>query len=424
MIPIRDIQGRVIGFGGRTLTDEQPKYLNSPETELFDKSKTLFALDKARDAISKHDRAVVVEGYFDAIALHEAGITNVVASLGTALSLDQVRLLLRYTESKQIVLNFDADAAGTAASVRAISEIASLAYKGQVQLRILNIQSGKDADEFLKSRTDAAEQYQHLLTQAPLWLDWQIQQILVNQDLKQADRFQKVAQQMLNLLGKIENPHTRTHYIQHCAQTLSRGDTQLLPRLVENFQRELKKPIVKSTSNERTAPDFSVSSQDKLLEQAEALLLWIYLHYSEYRQAIVDTLEELDLIFILPHHRFLWQQILEIERQKKSDAQPSQLISLLQECVIQFPTQMARVAHLLQLDEKTEQEMLHTPLVIRTAAASMERAMCEKQRRYCVEKLEQLGSSASSDSWQYYHQELYHVQRRIWELDQLRLKFL
>ena len=93
MIPIHDIQGRIIGFGGRTLGDDQPKYLNSPETQLFDKGKTLFALDKAKSAISKADRAVVVEGYFDAIALHAAGIANVVASLGTALSLNQVRQL-------------------------------------------------------------------------------------------------------------------------------------------------------------------------------------------------------------------------------------------------------------------------------------------------------------------------------------------
>ncbi len=131
MIPIHDLQGHVIGFGGRTLGDDQPKYLNSPETELFDKSKILFALDKARAGIAKQDQAVVVEGYFDTIALHAAGITNAVASMGTALSLQQVRQLLRYTESKRIVFNFDADAAGGKAAERAIGEVASLAYQGK-----------------------------------------------------------------------------------------------------------------------------------------------------------------------------------------------------------------------------------------------------------------------------------------------------
>src|SRR6478672_800290 len=182
MIPIHDLQGRVIAFGGRSLGDEQPKYLNSPETDLFAKGKTLFALDKAREAIAKQDQAVVVEGYFDAIALHAVGITQVVASQGTALSLDQVRLLLRYTDSKQIILNFDADAAGTTAAERAIGEIANLAYQGQVQLRILNLPDGKDADEFLKEDLKVAagsiqrqatisrtEQYQERLKTAPLW---------------------------------------------------------------------------------------------------------------------------------------------------------------------------------------------------------------------------------------------------------------
>lgn len=135
IIPIYDTQGRIIGFGGRTLGEDQPKYLNSPETELFSKGKTLFALDQAKSAISQLDSAIVVEGYFDAIALHAKGITNVVASLGTALSLEQVRMLLRYTESKQLILNFDADLAGTQASARAIKEIATLAYRGEVQLR-------------------------------------------------------------------------------------------------------------------------------------------------------------------------------------------------------------------------------------------------------------------------------------------------
>ena len=96
IIPIHDIQGRVIGFGGRTLTDERPKYLNSPDTELFDKGKTLFGLNLAKAAIAKQDRAVVVEGYFDVIALHAVGISNAVAALGTALNIAQVRQLLRY----------------------------------------------------------------------------------------------------------------------------------------------------------------------------------------------------------------------------------------------------------------------------------------------------------------------------------------
>lgn len=100
MIPINDTRGRVIAFGGRSLGDEEPKYLNSPETELFNKSSVLFAMDHAREAISKSDQAIVVEGYFDAIALHQAGIEQAIATMGVALNADQMKQLLRYTDSK------------------------------------------------------------------------------------------------------------------------------------------------------------------------------------------------------------------------------------------------------------------------------------------------------------------------------------
>ena len=210
IIPINDVQGRVIGFGGRTLCDEQPKYLNSPETELFDKGKTLFALDKAKTAIAKQDKAVVVEGYFDAIALHASGINNVVASLGTALSSIQIKQLLRYTESKQIILNFDADRAGIQATERVIGEIEKLAYSGVVQLRVLNIPDGKDADEYL--RTHSTEKYQELLVNSPLWIDWQIQNIVGSKNLSLADEYSQANQEIVKTLTKITNDNQLTYY--------------------------------------------------------------------------------------------------------------------------------------------------------------------------------------------------------------------
>ncbi|NEQ75721.1 MAG: DNA primase, partial [Okeania sp. SIO2C9] len=237
MIPIHDVQGRVIGFGGRTLSDEQPKYLNSPETELFDKGKTLFCLDKAKTAISKQDKAVVVEGYFDAIALHAAGINNVVASLGTALSSIQIKQLLRYTDSKQIILNFDADRAGIQATDRAIGEIENLAYSGDVQLRILNIPDGKDADEYLQNYS--AEKYRELLVNSPLWIDWQIQNIAANKNLSLADEYGQTTQQIIKILTKITNDNQLTYYLQYCADILSQGDSRRVSLLTENLLNQV-----------------------------------------------------------------------------------------------------------------------------------------------------------------------------------------
>ncbi|NJO52655.1 MAG: DNA primase [Leptolyngbyaceae cyanobacterium RM2_2_4] len=291
MIPIQDAQGRVIGFGGRSLGDEQPKYLNSPETELFDKGKVLYGLSQAKAAIAKADCAVLVEGYFDVIALHAAGIANAVASLGTALNVVQVRLLLRYTESKQIVLNFDADAAGVKAAERAIGEAADMAHRGELQLRVLTIPEGKDADDYLKSNT--AADYQALIDAAPLWLDWQIQQLLKDTNLRQADQFQQATQSVVLLLGEIANADTRTHYIRHCAEIFSQGDSRLVPLLAENLLAQVRRQR-RSPQQPKSEIHVAKPWSTNALEQAEAALLRVFIHSSDCRQAIVEALDERD----------------------------------------------------------------------------------------------------------------------------------
>ena len=434
MIPIHDIQGRVIGFGGRTLGDEQPKYLNSPETELFSKGKTLFALDKARGAISQLDQAVVVEGYFDAIALHAAGIINVVASLGTALSLDQVRQLLRYSESKQLVLNFDADAAGIQASVRAIGEIANLAYRGEIQLRILNLPEGKDADEYLLAKSDADLQYRELLANAPLWLDWQIQQIVADRDLKQANQFQQVSQQLVKLLKLIDNPDTRNYYIRHCAELLSRGEDRLVSQYGENLLAQIapRRGLGDKETRGRYSPPSpppplppSSSPDRSLLEQAEASLLRIYLHCPEHRGAIIEALEERDLQFSLSHHRFLWREILEAasadSTQKAINSvfitQELNLISHLQNRCLEFESEMAHVSYLFYPDEKSQQEqMRRVPQVIQAAIARMEQVLCEKRYRHFLELWEKTDSSSEPERSEYYYQEYNQAKLRSMKL--------
>jgi DNA primase len=430
MIPIHDIQGRTIGFGGRTLGDEQPKYLNSPETELFSKGKTLFALDKAKSAISQEDMGVVVEGYFDAIALHAAGITNVVASLGTALSLDQVRQLLRYSESKQLVLNFDADSAGTQAAERAIGEIADFAYRGEISLRILNLPEGKDADEYLHTYTP--EDYRELLKAAPLWLDWQIQQIVADRNLKQANQFQQVAQQFVKLLKQINNSDTRNYYVCHCAELLSLGDARLVPLQAENLLAQVapvnnhRKPTSTKVRKQNPAQAIPAASDRSLLEQAEALLLRIYLHCPEQREAVSDALQEQDLQFSFSHHRFLWRQILEAASEDSAtDVMHSlgktqtqlDLISRLQVRSLEFESEMAQVSYLFHVDEKTQQDLLRASQVIQAATACMERVLCEKRYRHFLELWQQSDPATEPERSQFYYQSLYTEQRRLQKLD-------
>ncbi|QLE50186.1 DNA primase [Nostoc sp. C057] len=430
MIPIRDVQGRVIAFGGRTLTDEQPKYLNSPETELFSKGKTLFALDQAKGGISQLDQAVVVEGYFDAIALHAAGINNAVASLGTALSLEQVRLILRYTESKQLVLNFDADKAGTNAAERAIGEIAELAYKGEVQLKILNLADGKDADEYLHSHTP--EDYGELLKNAPLWLDWQIQQIIQNRDLKQATDFQQVTQQLVKLLKNIANSDTRNYYVSYCAEILSLGDTRLIPLRVENLLTQIApaaaaytKPVsAKQAWGSSKVSQSPLPTERSLLEHAEALLLRIYLHCPEQRQAIIAELEERDLQFSLSHHRFLWQQILEIssgDGEIRNFASQPDLISRLQDHFLEFSSEMGLISHLFHVNEKNQKEILRTPQVVQAAIACMDLVMLEKRYRHFLELWQQTDPEAEPERYQSYYQAFYTEKIKLQKIDRQRL---
>ncbi|MDH6100992.1 DNA primase [Chrysosporum ovalisporum ANA283AFssAo] len=448
MIPIRDAQGRVIAFGGRTLSQEQPKYLNSPETELFTKSKTLFALDQAKGGIAQLDQAIVVEGYFDAISLHAAGITNAVASLGTALSIEQVKLVLRYTESKELILNFDADKAGHIAAERAIGEIADLVYKGEAKLKILSLPKGKDADDFVKThgsseykvlastiaRLSALRKYRYngidqlssterkeLLDSAPLWIDWQIQQIMNNRDLRQATDFQAVSQEFVKILKKIENKDTRDYYIFHCAEMLSSGDASQIPLRAENLLTQItpttvgySKPLTSKKKSVNTTPESSFTGDRSLLESAEALLLRIYLHCPEQRQNILNTLEERNLEFSLSHHRLLWQNILE------STAEEVDFISSLQDRYLESSEEIESVSHLFHLNEKWKKEMLRTTQVVQAAMACMERVLREKRYRYFLELWQKTDAQAEPEKWQSYYQSFYNEKMQLQELDRKR----
>ena len=307
MVPIHDRQGRVIGFGGRSLDGSEPKYLNSPETELFEKGKHLFGLDKAANAIRRDDRAVVVEGYFDVIALHAAGITNAVAALGTALSSQQITQLCRCSDGKRIVLNFDADGAGVRAANRAIGEVEQLALQGQLELRVLHLPSGKDPDEFLKEH--GAGDYRALLDQAPLWLDWQIEQVLEGRDLGKADQFQQAVSALVALLGKLPQSAIRTHYLQQVAERLSGGQGRLALQLEEDLRQQ-----VKGQRWHGRSARFEQPGESSQRERSEAEILRLYLHCPSHRSAIRRELRQRELEdFALQHHRLLWAALTDLE---------------------------------------------------------------------------------------------------------------
>ena len=292
MIPIRDIQGRTIAFGGRSLGDATPKYLNSPETPIFDKSKTLFGLDMAKREIKTRDQAIVVEGYFDVIALHRSGFPQAVATLGTAVNGDQIRTLCRFTDSSSVVLAFDADGAGKKATDRAITAVEDQALRGEIQLRVLTLPQGKDADEYLKCH--GVDEFGTHLKSAPLWMSWQLGQAIAGRDLSQPDQFQQAVTAIASLLRKIPNPALRTHYIHHCAERLAQGHGARTVQL-ERDLRSLIKP------QSRPAPVAIAPPQVSRQERIEAQILSVLIHKPEFIPQLPQN-----LVFATPHLQSLW----------------------------------------------------------------------------------------------------------------------
>lgn len=246
MIPICDVNGRVVGFGARTLEkDGIPKYLNSPQTELFDKSSLLFGLDMAKRHIREARQVVIVEGYMDVMLGWQLGYRNMVAQMGTALTERQLQLLKRYT--KRFVLALDADAAGAQATLRGL-QVARETLDHDVEVRfdarglvrhearlqadiqVVTLPEGNDPDKILRTQP---ELWPQLLAQAQPVVAYVIRVLTQDLDMGDAKGKTAVAQQVIPLIKDIQDPVERDHYWQHLARTL---------RIDERALRQVKLP--------------------------------------------------------------------------------------------------------------------------------------------------------------------------------------
>ena len=209
IFPIIDVRGNVIGFGGRVMDDSTPKYLNSPDTPVYNKSRNLFALNIAKG--SKAGRVILTEGYMDTISLHQAGFDSAVASLGTSLTEEHGQLLSRYF--KEAIIAYDGDGAGIAAAQRAIP----LLEKAGLKVRVLQIQGAKDPDEFIKSY--GREAFSRLLDRSENQVDYRLAQVRKKYDL--TDDAQRVAflQEAAELVSTLHSAVEREIYGNHAAQT-------------------------------------------------------------------------------------------------------------------------------------------------------------------------------------------------------------
>ncbi|HRJ76834.1 MAG TPA: toprim domain-containing protein, partial [Anaerolineales bacterium] len=240
MIPIRDEQGRMTGFGARIVDpDDIPKFLNSPETPLFSKGRLLYGLDRARKPIRVADQAVIVEGYLDVIALHQAGYENVVSPMGTALTEDQLRLLKKYT--RRIVLALDPDVAGQKAVLRGLDAARSamdkegeLAFDArgllrnesrlQADLRVASIPDDLDPDEIVARNK---EEWKTLIENAKPVVTHVMDSLAVGQNLNDPKVKNQIAAQVLPLIDDIGNPLERDTYRQALARMLKVNESAL-----------------------------------------------------------------------------------------------------------------------------------------------------------------------------------------------------
>ena len=242
MIPIRDAHGRMAGFGARIVDpNDVPKFLNSPQTPLFDKGRLLFGLDKARKAIRSADQAVIVEGYLDVIALHQAGYANAVSPMGTALSEDQLRLLKRFT--RRIVLALDADAAGDQATLRGLTLAREamdrqadpvfdarglVRHEGRLdaELRVVTLPPGKDPDEVVAE--DPAG-WAAVVGRAQSVVDYVLDVLTSGQVVADPKMKSQVARQVLPLIEDVADPVEREAYRQKLARRLQVDERALQP---------------------------------------------------------------------------------------------------------------------------------------------------------------------------------------------------
>ncbi len=307
IVPIFDSQGRVVAFGGRSLDGADPKYLNSPESDIFEKGKILFAFDKASSNIRKKDKAIVVEGYFDVISMHSKGINNCVASLGTALNKYQISQLCRCTDNKNIVINFDSDNAGIIATKRVISEVESLSLHQQINLKILQLKGSKDPDEFLNK--NSYQDYCNLIDKASFWIDWELDQIFFNKDISKAENFQNVVSSLVKFLSKLPQSATRTHYLQKVSERLSMGQA----RLAIKFEEDLRKQI-KGFRWHGRSQKFELPNEVNQREKNESEIIFYYLYSPALRIFIRDELASREIEgFTVQHNKIIWSAISKVE---------------------------------------------------------------------------------------------------------------
>lgn len=258
MFTITDLRKRVVGFGGRVLGEGMPKYLNSPDTPLFKKGQTLFALDQAREAIGRTRTVIVVEGYFDAIALHQAGIAHTVATLGTALTPEHVQVLRRFAAN--VVLLFDPDAAGVRAALRTLD----LFVNSGLGVKVVTLPAGEDPDTFV--RKAGSDAFAGLDAAAPSLLDYALDHSMKQAESGSLENRIRSVDDVLRIIQKSEHPIEREERIRLVAERLGINQARLIeryPALVLPQKQRAVAPRISDESGRAVVPALKGAPEER-----------------------------------------------------------------------------------------------------------------------------------------------------------------
>lgn len=361
MVPLSNPQGEVVGFSGRGVSDEiKPKYLNTPDTEVFKKSEVIFPLHLAREAIFKQDSAIVVEGNFDVIRLHQIGIVNAIATLGTAIDKRQLNRLAGLTQNNTLTLALDNDPPGIKATDKIIDTHLDAIGSGLINFKVLSLPTGfKDVDEVINTPNGTVA-IQGLLKDAPLWVDWRLDRILATYSLDDAEQFNLGKKAIANLLGQIQDPSLKSFYLAKCSEILSRGN--LSPEIIALHRQGLS-----STAKERQTHKIShkISHDDGLLPQeakvlsCELTLAKTAIFHPEYSPHVANRLEEISWFVRDPLCRWSINRVL---KEPLASEYVYQNVRADLECLLNSPDLFGEEVEFLNLDFKRDRASIQSKI--------------------------------------------------------------
>ena len=356
MFPIMDVNNRVIGFGGRVLGDAKPKYLNSPETEIFDKSRNLYGLNRART--SRKPYFLICEGYMDVISLHQAGFTNAVASLGTALTTGHASLIKRYVN--EVFLTYDSDEAGTKAALRAIP----ILREAGISAKIIRMEPYKDPDEFIKNL--GAEAFEERIQKARNGFMFSLEVLEKDFDMNSPEGKTAFMKEAAKKLNTFEEEIERNNYIEAVAERYKVG-YENLRKLVAKvaIQSGLAKPVEKP----KQTVDKNRGKEDGNLQSQKILLTWLI--ESEH---VFSQIKK----YITPNDftEDLYRQVAELlyEQYENHALNPAKVMNHFTD--EEEHRQVASLFHtkIQKLETKTEEEKALKETIIRVKNYSVEHA--------------------------------------------------